>query len=468
MEKNQVLRKLPKVGDLLDETPIKDLMEKYGKWAVVNAVRRSIDEIRRSLEESLERGFVDVVEEEGMKKIAVERALRLVDEYRSYNLKKVINATGVVLHTNLGRAPLPEEALKNILDVASGYSNLEYDLMEGSRGERYAHIRELLCEITGAEDTMVVNNNAGAVLLTLSALAAGREVIISRGQLVEIGGSFRVPDVMAQSGARLVEVGTTNKTHVEDYERAINENTALLLKVHTSNFRFVGFWSEVAIEQLKALGLKYGIPVMEDLGSGVLVDVRKFGLPPEPTVQESIRAGADIVTFSGDKLLGGPQAGIIVGRKELLERIKRHPLTRALRIDKLTLSALEAVLKLYRSESLDRIPVIKMLSKSQEDMEKDARQLAAELQKVVRERGTVEIIDDVSQVGGGSLPGAELPTKAVALSLRETGPEELAERLRKARIPVIGRIKKDRFLLDVRTMSEEDLKTAVEMVGSVL
>ncbi|TYP57580.1 L-seryl-tRNA(Sec) selenium transferase [Thermosediminibacter litoriperuensis] len=468
MEKNQVLRKLPKVGDLLGETPVKDLMEKYGKWAVVNAVRQSIDEIRRSLEESMERGFVDAVDEEGLKIAAVERAIRLVDEYRSYNLKKVINATGVVLHTNLGRAPLPEEALKNLLDVASGYSNLEYDMREGSRGERYSHIRELLCEITGAEDAIVVNNNAGAVLLVLSALASGKEVIISRGQLVEIGGSFRVPDVMAQSGARLVEVGTTNKTNIGDYERAISQDTALLLKVHTSNFRFVGFWAEVGVGQLKSLGLKYGIPVMEDLGSGVLVDLRKFGLPPEPTVQESIRAGADIVTFSGDKLLGGPQAGIIVGRKELLENIKRHPLTRALRIDKLTLSALEAVLRLYRDDSLDRIPVIKMLSKSPEDMEKDARQLTAGLQKVIRERGTVEIIDDVSQVGGGSLPGVELPTKAVALSLREMGPEELAERLRKARIPVIGRVKKDRFLLDVRTMSEEDLKTAVEMVGSVL
>ncbi|MCG0275552.1 MAG: L-seryl-tRNA(Sec) selenium transferase [Thermosediminibacteraceae bacterium] len=468
MERNEVLRKLPKVSELLNEASIKALEEKYGRLAVLKAIRRSIDEIRCSLEKAFEKGFSNNICEEELKKEALERALELFEKYRTYNLRKVINATGVVLHTNLGRAPLPEEALKNILEVASGYSNLEYDLDEGTRGERYAHVRELLCEITGAEDAMVVNNNAGAVLLVLSALAAGREVIISRGQLVEIGGSFRVPEVMAQSGARLVEVGTTNKTHIADYERAINENTALLLKVHTSNFKFIGFWSEVKIRELKSLGLKYGIPVMEDLGSGVLVDLTKFGLPPEPTVQESLEEGADIVTFSGDKLLGGPQAGIILGKREFIEKIKRHPLTRALRVDKLTLCALEAVLKIYSSGEPERIPVIRMLMKSPQEMEKHARRLAAELQRTIQGKGTVEVIDDVSQVGGGSLPGVELPTKAVSIQLREVGPDELARRLRMARIPVIGRIKKDRFLLDVRTMTEEDLKTASEMVGSVL
>ncbi|MCG0276702.1 MAG: L-seryl-tRNA(Sec) selenium transferase [Thermosediminibacteraceae bacterium] len=468
MERNEILRKLPKVSDLLDEAPIKALKEKYGRWAVLSAVRQSIDEIRRALEKALEKGFEDAVSEENLKKEALDRAIELVDKYRSHNLKRVVNATGVVLHTNLGRAPLPEEALKNILEVASGYSNLEYDLDEGTRGERYDHIRGLLCDITGAEDAMVVNNNAGAVLLVLSALAAGREVIISRGQLVEIGGSFRVPEVMAQSGAKLVEVGTTNKTRISDYERAINENTALLLKVHTSNFKLVGFWSEVKIEELKSLGLKYGIPVMEDLGSGVLVDLKKFGLPPEPTVQESVKAGADIVTFSGDKLLGGPQAGIILGKKEFVEKIKRHPLTRALRIDKLTLSALEAVLKIYRSGELERIPVIRMLIKSPEEMEKCARKLAAELQKAIQGKGTVEVIDDISQVGGGSLPGVELPTKAVSIELQAFGPDDLARRLRMTRIPIIGRIKKGKFLLDVRTMSEDDLKIVSEMVGSVL
>jgi L-seryl-tRNA(Ser) seleniumtransferase len=315
---------------------------------------------------------------------------------------------------------------------------------------------------------MVVNNNAGAVLLALSALASGREVVISRGQLVEIGGSFRVPDVMAQSGATLVEVGTTNKTRIADYERAINDNTALLLKVHTSNFKFVGFWSEVKIEDLKSLGLKYGIPVMEDLGSGVLIDLAKFGLPPEPTVQSSVKAGADIVTFSGDKLLGGPQAGIILGKKEYIEKIKRHPLTRALRIDKLTLSALEAVLKIYRNEDYEKIPVLKMLLKSPEEMEKTAKKLAGELKKVVLDEGAIEIMDDASAVGGGSLPGVELPTKVVAIAIRTLSPDDLAKRLRSARIPVIGRIKKDKFLLDIRTLSEDDLKVIPEMVGSVL
>ncbi|MDN5332393.1 MAG: L-seryl-tRNA(Ser) seleniumtransferase [Tepidanaerobacteraceae bacterium] len=468
MEKKEVLRKLPKVSELLEEDSIKVLQQQYGRQPVLSAVREGIEEIRRLLERSLEMGFEISANEDDLKKEALERAVELAYRYGSYSLKKVVNATGVVLHTNLGRAPLPEEALKNIVDVACGYSNLEFDLDDGKRGERYDHVRGLLCDITGAEDAMVVNNNAGAVLLVLSAIASGREVIISRGQLVEIGGSFRVPDVMAQSGATLVEVGTTNKTRIADYERAINDNTALLLKVHTSNFRLVGFWSEVKIEELKSLGVKYGIPVMEDLGSGVLIDLTKFGLPAEPTVQNSVKAGADIITFSGDKLLGGPQAGIILGKREYIEKIKRHPLTRALRIDKLTLSALEAVLKIYRNEDYEKIPVIRMLIKSREEMEKSAKKLAKELQKVILDKGTVEVLDDVSEVGGGSLPGVELPTKVVAIELQNLGPDDLAKGLRMARIPVIGRIKNDKFLLDVRTMSEEDLKIIPEMVGSVL
>ncbi|KXG74965.1 L-seryl-tRNA(Sec) selenium transferase [Fervidicola ferrireducens] len=468
MDKREVLRKLPKVSELMEEDSIKVLEQQYGRQLVLSAVREGIEEVRRLIERSLEMGFEIQADEEDFKREALERTVKLASRYGSYSLKKVINATGVVLHTNLGRAPLPEEALKNIVDVARGYSNLEFDLEEGKRGERYDHVRGLLCDITGAEDAMVVNNNAGAVLLALSALASGREVVISRGQLVEIGGSFRVPDVMAQSGATLVEVGTTNKTRIADYERAINDNTALLLKVHTSNFKFVGFWSEVKIEDLKSLGLKYGIPVMEDLGSGVLIDLAKFGLPPEPTVQSSVKAGADIVTFSGDKLLGGPQAGIILGKKEYIEKIKRHPLTRALRIDKLTLSALEAVLKIYRNEDYEKIPVLKMLLKSPEEMEKTAKKLAGELKKVVLDEGAIEIMDDASAVGGGSLPGVELPTKVVAIAIRTLSPDDLAKRLRSARIPVIGRIKKDKFLLDIRTLSEDDLKVIPEMVGSVL
>lgn len=468
MDKREVLRKLPKVSELMEEDSIKVLEHQYGRQLVLKAVREGIEEVRRLIEKSLEMGYEIQADEKDFKREALERTVKLASRYGSYSLKKVINATGVVLHTNLGRAPLPEEALKNIVDVARGYSNLEFDLEEGKRGERYDHVRGLLCDITGAEDAMVVNNNAAAVLLALSALASGREVVISRGQLVEIGGSFRVPDVMAQSGAILVEVGTTNKTRIADYERAINDNTALLLKVHTSNFKFVGFWSEVKIEELKSLGLKYGIPVMEDLGSGVLIDLAKFGLPPEPTVQSSVKAGADIVTFSGDKLLGGPQAGIILGKKEYIEKIKRHPLTRALRIDKLTLSALEAVLKIYRNEDYEKIPVLKMLLKSPEEMEKTAKKLAGELKKVVLDKGTIEIMDDASAVGGGSLPGVELPTKVVAIAIRTLSPDDLAKRLRSARIPVIGRIKKDKFLLDIRTLSKDDLKVIPEMVGSVL
>ncbi|AYO30946.1 L-seryl-tRNA(Sec) selenium transferase [Biomaibacter acetigenes] len=467
MDKNNIMRKLPKVADLLEETEIKDLMTIFNRNYLTDILRESLETVRVKIMEKLESGDATDKSENELKDEVISLAINKLS-FSPYSLRPVINATGVVLHTNLGRAPLPEEAMKRIEMVAKAYSNLEFDIGRGERGERYSHVRELLCDITGAEDAMVVNNNAAAVLLCLSSLASGHEVVISRGQLVEIGGSFRIPDVMAQSGARLVEVGTTNKTHLKDYEMAINENTALLLKVHTSNFKLVGFTSQVSNEELITLGAKHNLPVMEDLGSGVLVDLKPYSLPEEPTVQDSVKAGMDLVTFSGDKLLGGPQAGIIVGKKGYISKIKRHPLTRAVRIDKLTLAALEAVLRLYKDGLWQHIPVLAMLTESKDAMENRARKLAEGLEGVLTGKGKVEIVDDVSQAGGGSLPGAEIPTRAVAVSVHDISSGELAERLRKVPTPVIARIKKDKLLFDVRTITEKDVEKIVEMVGKAL
>lgn len=465
---NQVMRRLPNMTELLEKSEVIRLIEKFNKNIVNEALDLSLEELRQKLlnkakaEENL-----DIKTREQYAKVVISKAKERLS-YSPYSLKRVVNATGVVLHTNLGRAPLPKQALKRINEVSQSYSNLEYNLDRGERGERYNHVRDLLCDITGAEDALVVNNNAAAVLLSLSALASGKEVVISRGQLVEIGGSFRIPDVMTQSGAKLVEIGTTNKTHLRDYEIAINENTALILKVHTSNFKIMGFSTQVSHEELVSLGKKYEIPVMEDLGSGVLLNLNSFQDFGEPTVSDSIKAGVDMVTFSGDKLLGGPQAGIIVGTCELISKIKQHPLTRAVRIDKLTLSALEAVLMLYKYEQYEEIPLYNMLSKSEEKLQQAAEELAYRLKKVISNKGEVAIVDDVSEVGGGALPGEEIPTKAVAIKPKNVSVETLATKLRHVEIPVIGRIKNDRLLLDVRTMSKEDIKIAVEMVMEAL
>lgn len=467
MDKNQVMRKLPKVAELLKQPEINLLCETKGHNRVIEAIRESIDTFRQDLMQHLKKCDYTEPDAEYLKKQIV---LLIIEKLSSspYTLRHVINATGVVLHTNLGRAPLPKTALDRLLQLAGSYSNLEYDVQKGERGERYDHVRELLCQITGAEDALVVNNNAAAVLLCLSALASEKEVIISRGQLVEIGGSFRIPDVMVQSGAQLVEVGTTNKTHLKDYESAISEDTALLLKVHTSNFKVIGFTSHVDNTELSFLGQKYKIPVMEDLGSGVLVDLTPYGFPYEPTVSDSLKAGIDLVTFSGDKLMGGPQAGIIVGKKKLITQIKSHPLTRAVRIDKMTLAALEAVLLLYKDGSWCEIPALHMLTKTVKIMEEEARLLYKGLSGIIGDKGSVEIIDDFSETGGGSFPGHEMPTKAVAVDIKDISAQKISERLRQAPIPVIGRIKKDKFLLDVRTMTEGDIMKTIEMVGKLI
>ena len=372
MDKNLLYRSIPKVDILLENEVIVAAIEYYGRDIVMDAIRIETENLR---------AFISTCESEEKAKAQiaglVEQILLRAEKMLAPNMKKIVNATGTVLHTNLGRAPISKKHMEHIAQIATGYSNLEYDLEAGKRGERYAHFEELLCKITGAEAAMAVNNNAAAVMLILSSLGKGGEVVVSRGELVEIGGKFRIPDVMEQSGATLVEVGTTNKTHYADYENAITENTVALLKVHTSNYRIVGFTETVGIEKLVELSEKHEIPIIEDLGSGVLLDLSKYGITYEPTVQDSIHAGADVVSFSGDKLLGGPQAGIIVGKKKYIDKMKKNQLTRALRIDKFTAATLEVVLKEYLSEAraIANIPVLQMITKSKDELLKEARKL---------------------------------------------------------------------------------------------
>jgi L-seryl-tRNA(Ser) seleniumtransferase len=382
------------------------------------------------------------------------------------NFRGVINATGVVIHTNLGRSVLPDAAMAMISRVGSGYSNLEFDLNTGKRGSRYSLVEEILCELTGAEAGLVVNNNAAAVLLCLDTLAKGHEVIVSRGQLVEIGGSFRIPDVMTRSGARLVEVGATNRTHLRDYENAITSETAMFLKVHTSNYRMIGFSSEVPLTEMVELAGRHDLPVMEDLGSGSLLDLSRFGLLKEPTVGEVVKAGADVVTFSGDKLLGGPQAGIIVGRRQIIDRIKKNPMTRALRIDKFTLAGLEAVLRLYYDEdiALAKIPTLAMLTLSEEQLASKARRLSRRLKKALEGKCRLTMIKTNSRVGGGAMPEQDLPTTAVALQPEGISVNELEELLRKGDSPVIGRIENDLFLLDMRTVADREIASLADII----
>ncbi len=366
-------------------------------------------------------------------------------------LRRVINATGVILHTNLGRAPLSPEALAAMEDVSRGYANLEFDLKSGSRGSRHVHVEGLLCRLTGAEAALVVNNNAAAVLLGLTALAKRKEVIVSRGQAVEIGGGFRIPDVMRQSGAKLVEVGTTNRTYAADFEQAITPRTAALMRVHSSNFRLVGFISEVSLEELVDIGKKHHLLVLDDLGSGCFLDTTVYRLAPEPMVQQSVKAGVALTFFSGDKLVGGPQAGIIVGRKEYIEKLKRHPLARAVRIDKTRLAGLAVTLRHYlKEEAVAKIPVWRMIAAPLEEIEKRAGLWAKALGDLA------EIMPGETMIGGGSLPGGTLPTHLLAFGGRDV--KAIAERLRLRDVPVVGRIEKDKLLLDPRSvLPEEDI-----------
>lgn len=459
MDKNRVLSNIPSVDELLRVKEIEKLTILYPRTSVVEGIREYLKEYRKYV--------VSIEKEEDLAAVTdshmINGIVEKVNEMMRNHLVNVINATGVVLHTNLGRSPLAGTLKDNLWDIASKYSNLEMDLETGERGSRYSHVEELLCRLTGAQAAMVVNNNAAAVMLVLSTMAKGREVVVSRGQLVEIGGSFRVPDVMEQSGAVLVEVGTTNKTHLSDYEMAVNENTAALMKVHTSNYRILGFTSEVESEEMVGLGRRLGLPVIEDLGSGMLIELTEFGLPYEPTVQQAVRAGMDVVTFSGDKMLGGPQAGIIVGSREYIDKMKKNPLTRAIRIDKLTLAALEGTLRLYldRGLALKEIPVLRMLTYSAEELSRRARRLSSRLKKSIGSMAAVSIEDEFSEVGGGSMPLHKMPTKVVAVDPFNFSLAELMTRLRDNKIPVVARIYKDRLIFDVRTIMDDEFE-AVE------
>ena len=398
----------------------------------------------------------------------VERVVARLVRKGVFSLDRVINATGVVLHTNLGRALLSPLSQERLRAAAAGYTNLEMDIGRKERGSRYAHVDGLLQRLTGAPASLVVNNCASAVLLALESLARGKEVIVSRGELIEIGGEFRIPDIMRRSGAVLREVGTTNRTHLKDYAQAIGPETGLILKVHTSNYRVVGFTAAVSSHELSVLGRERGIPVMEDLGSGCLIDLRRYGFPYEPTVPEVVASGVDLVSFSGDKLLGGPQAGIVVGRAELVERLATNPLNRALRIDKFTVAALEATLYAYEAgEALETIPTLRMLTEPRAAIRRRARGLLRRVPAEIQTRLGMMLVDATAEVGGGALPTVELPTAALALGNSERRPQDLDERLRAARPPVLGRLLDDRLLLDFRTVLPADVPALAAILNSL-
>ncbi|MRR54359.1 MAG: L-seryl-tRNA(Sec) selenium transferase [Deltaproteobacteria bacterium] len=458
-----MLKNIPKVDKVLEWPEVRSFLEEYPRPVVITAVRDTLDLLRAELlsgaaaAQSLE------------KKAVAERIRGALVRTTTPGLRRVINGTGVILHTNLGRAPISESLRDSMLDAAFGYSTLEFDLESGARGSRAVHVEKLLCSLTGAEAAVVVNNNAAAVLLALSALARGKEVVVSRGELVEIGGSFRIPEVMEQSGAILREVGATNRTHVRDYRSAVGEETALLLKVHTSNFAVVGFTSEVTTGELVTIGRETSVPVMVDAGSGTLVNLSAYGLPGETTVQEYLAAGADLVTFSGDKLLGGPQAGILVGKRSCLEPMKKHPLLRALRVDKVTLAALEGTLRLYRDErqALEQIPSLRMLTVSGEELASRARATVRRMRRALPAAVSLKTLPGFSQVGGGTFPLLEIPTSLIAVSVAGLSAQQLEQKLRTSPLPVIGRISQGEFLLDLRTLSDQEIPEIIAALQSI-
>jgi len=459
--RKEILSRLPSVDEVLKSDCGTELLGRYPRRYVLDAIRDVISSRRSKI---LDGSSKDVSIEELALHIGSKAGL-----LSSYSLRPVINATGIVVHTNLGRSVLPRRAIEHVVRIAGGYSNLEYELDAGKRGKRHTHIRRLLRDITGAEDGIAVNNNAGAVLICLNTMAKGREVIVSRGELVEIGGSFRVPDVMAFSGAFLREVGTTNKTHLYDYENAISERTALILKVHQSNFKITGFTEEVPAERLVALGRSRDIPVMYDLGSGCLVDLGPWGVHTEPSVQEIVKCGLSIVTFSGDKLLGGPQAGLIVGKEELIGRIQKNPFARAVRIDKLTLSALEATLMEYADieKAGESIPTIRMLFEEPDSIRKRAGRIALNLRRDML-NASISVISDYSQAGGGAIPEKDFPTYAVSIRPDRISVNELEERLRRGEPPIIARIREGALLLDARTIQPGEIPLLVRAIKASL
>lgn len=452
-----LLRQIPSVDELLKRPSLAALEERLGRPLLVKSARRVLDELRRQIAAG-EASEVSASE--------LERRIAAATEAASaFSLRPVINATGVILHTNLGRTPLAPAAVEHLTEVAFGYSNLEYDLERGQRGRRDTHTEGLFAELLGAKTTLVVNNNAAAVFLALNTLAGGGEVVVSRGELIEIGGSFRIPEICAKSGAVLREVGTTNRTRIADYAAAINPRTRALLRVHPSNFRIVGFTERPGLEQLVALGREHALVVMEDLGSGCLADLSALGLGDEAPVGRSLAAGVDVVTFSGDKLLGGPQAGILTGRRELLAKIRKNPLFRALRVDKLTIAALEATVRLYLRGDLDAIPALRMVRATKTEIARRADRLAAQLARLPGV--SVRLEDGESVAGGGSAPGQFLPTRLIAVTHAHWSAERLAERLRRHSPPVIVRVERECVMIDLRTVFEAQESQVVDAFHAV-
>ncbi len=464
--KRGLLKNLPKIDELMLQLEKRGLTTKASKDLIREACRSVVENSRKSIiggnnDDAFRLPAPDEI---------LSRVQFIIDGYYQYRLCRVINASGIILHTNLGRAPLCREAIKRIEAVSAGYSNLEYDLTKGQRGLRYDHIRDLLCTLSGAEDALVVNNNAAAVLLVLNTLSAGREAIVSRGELVEVGGEFRIPEVMEKSGARLCEVGATNRTRITDYENAVGENTGLIMKVHTSNFRIIGFTEEAGIDSLVSLGRKHGIPVMHDLGSGCFIELDRYGLEREPTVKDVLATGVDVVTFSGDKLLGGPQAGIILGRKDILQLIKKNPLNRALRIDKLTLAALEATLMHYLQpdRAVESLRILKALTEPLARVTRRAKRLQTMLRNSCPEGLRANIRKGSSLAGGGSLPMQEIPTALIALKAEHFSSSALESRLRKQQVPIIVRIEDDELLLDLRTIENSEFAIIRDTFKSIV
>lgn len=446
-------RLIPKMDDILENVKIKELTEKYSVEFVKDIINRKFDQIRNMIKEDFS--------EDDVKSKIYNIVLDTVNEANNYlapRLRRVINATGTVIHTNLGRSIISKEMADSLVDTLTHYCNLEFDIKTGKRGLRYTNIEELITNITGIEAALVVNNNAAAVFLVLSEFAKGGEALISRGELIEIGGSFRIPDVMEFSGCRLKEVGTTNKTHLYDYERAINEDTKVILKVHTSNYKIMGFTESVNSTELKEVANKYNLPLIEDLGSGVFVDLEKYGLMHEPTVMDSVNAGIDIITFSGDKLLGGPQAGIIVGKKKYIDRLKKNQMTRALRVDKMTLKLLEEVLKIYidKENAHKSIPTLKMLTITKEELLIRAKKLKEMIEKNADYKLDINILEDYSEVGGGSLPTEKLETYVLNIKIDGISDHKIDEFMRNYDTAIVGRISDSMYIIDTRTLIDDD------------
>ncbi len=458
MNKQDLLKQIPKIDEVLKDQRLFVFFGNTARELIVESVREAIDGVRDQI-----LGWEEGEPPKPDLDVLIEQITAKISNKSQKSLRRLINGTGTILHTNLGRARLSREIAENVCEAATHYSTLEYDVKKGARGSRHDHIEKLIAKIAGTEGAMVVNNNASAVLLCLSALAKDREVIVSRGELVEIGGSFRIPEIMELGGARLREVGTTNKTKLSDYRNAIEEGvTGVLLKVHTSNYKIMGFTAEVDLPELTALGRETGIPVVNDLGSGLMMDLRQYGID-EPTVQESVKSGADVITFSGDKLLGGPQAGIIIGKKEYIHRLKKHPLARVVRVDKMTLAALESTFREYLNleRAKETLPVLSMITMSMDEMRNKAVLLAERVR-----RGTdafeIEVVKSEGQIGGGSTPNQFLQSYAVCITGKNSSPDRIERDLRACQEPVIVRINQDRVLIDMRTVARDEIDDVAE------